>query len=141
MFAESMRLSPRWAAEYRGFWDLPEDFDFDVVTPTVVVAARRSPARSTPRTPRRLPRAVRPARRTRGRARGDRRAPRRGDARALLDEKLSRRAVKDIQSWIKDPDRFDKWVAVLQERVDYDDPIVLPYGEGLNIVSAAPTAS
>ena len=52
----------------------------------------------------------------------------------LLDEKLSRRAVKDIQSAHKDADRFDKWVAVLQERVGYDDPIVLPYGEGLNIV-------
>jgi acetone carboxylase gamma subunit len=52
----------------------------------------------------------------------------------LLDEKLSRRAVKDIQSSIKDPDRFDKWVALLQERVDYDDPIVLPYGEGMNVV-------
>ena len=52
----------------------------------------------------------------------------------LLDEKLSRRAVKDIQSSIKDPDRFDKWVSLLQARVDYDDPIVLPYGEGMNIV-------
>ena len=30
MYAESMRLEPRWAAEFRGFWDLPEDFDFDV---------------------------------------------------------------------------------------------------------------
>ena len=40
MYAESMRLSPRWAAEYRGFWDLPEDFEYDVVTPTV--AAERS---------------------------------------------------------------------------------------------------
>lgn len=36
----------------------------------------------------------------------------------LLDEKLSRRAVKDIQSGIKDPDRFDKWVELLQERVE-----------------------
>ena len=53
---------------------------------------------------------------------------------ALLDEKLSRREVKDIQSGYKDPDRFDKWLAVLQERVAYDDPIVLPMGEGLNVV-------
>jgi len=52
----------------------------------------------------------------------------------LLDEKLSRRAVRDIQSGIKDPDRFDTWLALLQERVDYDDPIVLPFGEGMNIV-------
>ena len=41
-----------------------------------------------------------------------------------------RRAVKDIQSGIKDPDRFDQWIELLQERVAYDDPIVLPYGEG-----------
>jgi len=35
---------------------------------------------------------------------------------------------------IKDPDRFDTWVALLQERVAYDDTIVLPFGEGMNIV-------
>ena len=45
MYAESMRLSPRWAAEYRGFWDLPEDFDFDVETPECR-AGGRCPARS-----------------------------------------------------------------------------------------------
>jgi acetone carboxylase gamma subunit len=53
---------------------------------------------------------------------------------AMLDEKLSRREVKDIQSGYKDPDRFDKWIDVLQERVSYDDKIVLPLGEGLNVV-------
>jgi hypothetical protein len=35
MYAESMRLSERWAAEFRGFWDLSEDFEFDVPTPEV----------------------------------------------------------------------------------------------------------
>jgi hypothetical protein len=35
MYAESMRLSPKWAAEYREFWDLPADFEFDVPTPEV----------------------------------------------------------------------------------------------------------
>ena len=35
MYAESIRLSERWATEFREFWDLPEDFDFDVPTPTV----------------------------------------------------------------------------------------------------------
>jgi N-methylhydantoinase B/oxoprolinase/acetone carboxylase alpha subunit len=35
MYAESMRLSPRWAADYREFWDLPTDFEFDVPTPEV----------------------------------------------------------------------------------------------------------
>jgi hypothetical protein len=35
MYAESIRLSESWAREFREFWDLPEDFDFDVATPTV----------------------------------------------------------------------------------------------------------
>ncbi|MCL4286527.1 MAG: hypothetical protein KJ006_02620, partial [Thermoleophilia bacterium] len=56
---------------------------------------------------------------------------------ALLDERLSRRQVRDIQSGYKDPDRFDKWLSILQERVAYDEPIVLPLGEGLNVVRAA----
>ena len=30
MYAESMRLSERWAAEFRAFWDLPDDFDYDI---------------------------------------------------------------------------------------------------------------
>jgi N-methylhydantoinase B/acetone carboxylase alpha subunit len=38
MYAESLRLSRRWAAEFREFWDLPEDFDFDVPTPEVDLA-------------------------------------------------------------------------------------------------------
>jgi acetone carboxylase, gamma subunit len=134
MFSESMRLEPRWAAEYRGFWDLPEDFDFDVVTPTVPVQ-RAAPGKLTPKESVAaflagsevfLPpdqHDVPIATEMTGETLAD-----------LLDEKLSRRAVKDIQSGIKDPDRFDLWVPVLQSRVAYDDPIVLPYGEGINIV-------
>ena len=38
MYAESMRLSERWAKEFRDFWDLPEDFEFDVPTPEVDLA-------------------------------------------------------------------------------------------------------
>ncbi len=38
MYAESMRLSDRWAAEFRSFWELPEDFDFGVPTPTVDIS-------------------------------------------------------------------------------------------------------
>jgi N-methylhydantoinase B/oxoprolinase/acetone carboxylase alpha subunit/acetone carboxylase gamma subunit len=134
MYAESMRLEPGWAAEFRGFWDLPEDFDFDVVCPTVVVQ-RAAPGKVTPEESVRafldasevfLPEGLDEVPVTTEMTK---------DTLAdLLDEKLSRRAVKDIQSGIKDPDRFDKWVALLQERVGYDDPIVLPYGEGLNIV-------
>jgi hypothetical protein len=35
MYAESMRLSERWARSFREFWDLPDDFEFDVPTPEV----------------------------------------------------------------------------------------------------------
>jgi N-methylhydantoinase B len=35
MYAESMRLSERWAQEFREFWELPDDFDFPVATPQV----------------------------------------------------------------------------------------------------------
>jgi N-methylhydantoinase B/acetone carboxylase alpha subunit len=38
MYAESMRLSDSWAREFREFWDLPEDFEFDVPTPEVDLA-------------------------------------------------------------------------------------------------------
>jgi acetone carboxylase gamma subunit len=53
---------------------------------------------------------------------------------AMLDEKLDRRRVREVQSGREDQDRFEKWIAVLQERVRYSDPIVLLFGEGLNIV-------
>jgi hypothetical protein len=135
MFAESMRLSPEWAAEYRGFWDLPADFEFDVLTPTVPAAAS-APGKVTPEEAV----AIYLARATAFQpADGPAAVPvvtsfTRDELADLLDERLSRRAVKDIQSSIKDPDRFDKWVSLLSARVAYDDPIVLPYGEGLNIV-------
>jgi acetone carboxylase gamma subunit len=134
MYSESMRLEPGWAAEYRGFWDLPEDFDFDVVTPTVPVA-RAAPGKVTPAESAAAFLAASevflPEGHTEIAVTTDMTKETLAD---LLDEKLSRRAIKDIQSGIKDPDRFDTWVALLQERVDYDDPIVLPYGEGINIV-------
>jgi N-methylhydantoinase B len=134
MYAESMRLSPRWAAEYRGFWDLPEDFDYDVSTPTVAVqrAARgridpeaaadeflagSDPYQASERSP------------TVSGGRLDEET-----LGAMLDERLSRREIKEIQSGYKDSDRFEKWLAALQVRVTYTDPIVLPAGEALNIV-------
>ena len=53
--------------------------------------------------------------------------------RDLIDEKLPRGQVRAIQSGHKDRDRFDKYVAILQERVPWDYPIVLPFGEHLFI--------
>jgi acetone carboxylase, gamma subunit len=55
--------------------------------------------------------------------------------RDLVDEKLPRGQVRAIQSAYKDPDRFDKYLAILQERVPWDDPIVLPFGDHLYVVS------
>jgi N-methylhydantoinase B/oxoprolinase/acetone carboxylase alpha subunit/acetone carboxylase gamma subunit len=134
MYAESMRLSPRWAAEFRGFWDLPRDFEFDIVTPTVPVPAA-APGKITPAETvaefLSQAQAYRPDGEPPDAAGGG------GDRQTLadmLDERLSRAQVKEIQSSFKDPHRFDDWVAVVQERVPYDDRIVLPFGEGLNIV-------
>jgi acetone carboxylase gamma subunit len=130
-----MRLGPEFAGEYRGFWDLPEDFDFDVPSPTIPIQ-RAEPGRVTPeesvaayleRSHCYLPEGetadVPVASSMTEELLGD-----------LLDEKLSRRAVKDIQSGIKDPDRFDMWLGLLSERLPGDDQIVLPYGEAMYIV-------
>ncbi len=132
-YAESMKLSERFAAEFRGFWDLPEDFTFAIATPTVPAEVIEKPGKISPEESAdaylaaskvdavEMPRAAGSTldRETLG---------------AMLDEKLTRREVKDIQSGYKDPDRFFKWLAVLQERVPYDEEIVLPMGEGLNAV-------
>jgi acetone carboxylase gamma subunit len=137
MYAESMRLGPEWAAEFRGFWDLPEDFDFEVITPTVV-ATTAAPGKVTPAESVRAFLAKAEAYVPEGEFEVPVASKMTKDLLAdLLDERLSRRAVHDIQSGHKDRDRFDTWVALLQERVDYDDPIVLPFGEGLNIVRRA----
>jgi N-methylhydantoinase B len=133
MYAESMKLSPRWAAEYRGFWDLPEDFEFeDAETPTIPIAGVQ-PGKVTPQE---SASEFLAGSEVFGGADGAEMGGTldRETLGALLDEKLSRREVKGLQSSFKDADRFDKWVAVLQERVSYDLPIVLPVGEGLNVV-------
>jgi N-methylhydantoinase B/acetone carboxylase alpha subunit len=138
MYAESMRLSPRFAAEFRGFWDLEEDFEFDAVTPTVE-AQRSQPGKLTPAQSvaayLEMQSASAFAPDDEETVEGAAVSPELlGD---MLDEKLSRRAVKEIQSGFKDAARFDTWISVLQERVPYDDPIVLPLGEGLNVVKRA----
>ena len=40
---------------------------------------------------------------------------------------------------LADLERFEKWLAVLSDRVPYDEEIVLPMGEGLNVVRSAST--
>ncbi len=56
--------------------------------------------------------------------------------RDLVDERLPRSQVRAIQSSHKDPERFDQYVALLQQRVGWDDRIVLPFGEHLYIIAA-----
>ena len=52
----------------------------------------------------------------------------------LLDGKLPWPQMHTIMSSFKDPDRFDKMVAIHQSRVAWKDRILLPYGENLYIV-------
>lgn len=137
MYAESMRLSADWAAEFRGFWDLPEDFEFAVIAPTLSVQ-QSQPGKVTPEQS--VARYLEKSSVFGAEIDSDALS---GEVVShevltdMLDEKLSRRSVRDIQSGFKDGQRFDTWIAVLQERVDYEDPIVLPVGEGLNIVKRA----
>jgi acetone carboxylase gamma subunit len=56
--------------------------------------------------------------------------------RDLVDEKLPRGQVRAIQSGFKDADRFDKYLEILQERVSWAEPIVLPFGEHLYVVKS-----
>lgn len=53
---------------------------------------------------------------------------------SLLDGTLPRSQVQAMMSSYKDPDRFDGMIAVYQERVAWEDRILLPYGESLFIV-------
>jgi acetone carboxylase gamma subunit len=52
----------------------------------------------------------------------------------LMDAKLPWRNLKEMMSGYKDADRFDKYCAILQERVPWDDRILLPLGPHLWIV-------
>lgn len=54
----------------------------------------------------------------------------------LVDERLARSQVHAIQSGFKDPDRFDTYLELLQERAPFPERIVLPYGEHLAIAAA-----
>jgi acetone carboxylase gamma subunit len=54
--------------------------------------------------------------------------------RDLVEERLPRGQVRTIQSSYKDADRFDKYVELLQQRVRWQERIVLPFGEHLFIV-------
>ena len=54
--------------------------------------------------------------------------------RDLVDRKLPWQLTKQMMSEFKDANRFDHYIKVLQERVPWDEPILLPIGEHLYIV-------
>jgi len=58
------------------------------------------------------------------------------DVARLIDGELSWPAVRELMKNPKDPDRFDKYVAILQRRVTFDDRILLPLTPMLFIVAA-----
>ena len=56
------------------------------------------------------------------------------DLKDLYDGKLPWEKVKEIMSKPKDDDRFDKYIEILQERVPWEERILLPLGEHLYVV-------
>ncbi len=56
------------------------------------------------------------------------------DLRDLFEGKLPWEKVKEIISKPKDDDRFDKYLEILQERVPWEERILLPLGEHLYVV-------
>ena len=133
MYAESMRLSPSWADEFRAFWTLPDDFRFDIPTPTVDVSQRLLKGRDLdelqrqPRTrveyelPERTPAGAEPVAEE--------------TLAALLDGELPGRQVREMQAGFKDGERFRTYLRVLEGRWPFDDDrILLPFGLHLCIV-------
>lgn len=53
----------------------------------------------------------------------------------LVDRKLSWDQLREMMTSFKDRDRFEKYIIVVQERVDWDDPVILPYAEHLYVVA------
>ena len=60
------------------------------------------------------------------------------DIEKLIDGILPWPAIQDMMSSPKDADRFDKYVEILQERMSWDDPILLPLTPALFIVAKQP---
>ncbi|MEW5947195.1 MAG: acetone carboxylase subunit gamma [bacterium] len=52
----------------------------------------------------------------------------------LVDAKLSFDDLHRMMSSFKDPDRFEKYIGVLQKKVPWNEPILLPLGPHLYIV-------
>lgn len=61
------------------------------------------------------------------------------DVARLIDGELPWLAVRELMKNPKDTNRFDAYVAILQKRVAFDDPILLPLTPMLFIVAASGT--
>jgi acetone carboxylase gamma subunit len=53
----------------------------------------------------------------------------------LIDGTIDSYKLKEMLSNFKDADRFEKYISILQERVSWKDPILLPAGLHLYIVA------
>lgn len=56
------------------------------------------------------------------------------DIRKLVDGELPWTTVQQMMKNGKDTDRFDKWITILQSRVEWDEQILLPLTPALYIV-------
>ena len=57
------------------------------------------------------------------------------DIEKLIDGVLPWPATQDMLKSSKDTNRFDKYVEIMQSRVDFNDPILLPLTPNLFIVN------
>ncbi len=133
MYAESMRLSPKWAGELRSFWGLDDGFLFDVPTPTVAISERLLAGRDPEdlqRQPRTEVRAELPHRTS-----GSVEPVTDETLEALLDGALPDTQVRQLQSGYKDGERFRTYLRIVQRRWPFpEDRVLLPFGLHLCIV-------
>ncbi|MBS1676536.1 MAG: hydantoinase B/oxoprolinase family protein [Actinobacteria bacterium] len=134
MYAESMRLSAPWAAEFREFWRLDPGFTFPAETPTVAISERLLAGRD-PEELQRQPRTEVQAELPGRGPTGVEDAVNAETLAALIDGELPSSQVRQIQSGHKDADRFDTYLALLQERWPFpEDRVLLPFGLHLQLV-------
>jgi N-methylhydantoinase B/acetone carboxylase alpha subunit len=134
MYAESMRLSPKWAAEFRDFWQLDPGFEFDAATPTVEISKQLLAGKDLELL-QRQPRTDVDAEMPERGPTGSEAAVNRETLEGLLDGELPGSQVRQIQAGYKDADRFDTYLSILQDRWPFpEDRVLLSLGLHLCIV-------
>jgi len=133
MYAESLRLSAAWADRFRTFWDLPDDFDFPIDTPTVEISRKLLGDR--------FDSGGIAAAAAEPLAQGPAAAGAEGISEATLEQilvgEIADSELHAIQSGFKDGARFDTFIALMQRRLGWEEQILLPFGEHLFIVQRA----